>query len=510
MFNRFINVDEAIRLPFSSNKYKIEISGRVLNVKGEVVQPSFGSLGELVVAIDWFDGFREYALSEVIAHTFKPIKLPLKWWSKVTVLFADGDNKNLHPSNLVWKFPVGLGSDTCNGFSFIPMYSRYMINRDGVLFDTRSNRILNAHFNKGYYSYVLMPDIGPRTCLKRHRALCLAFTDYPNNVDSMTVNHKNGVAGDDRLENLEWATSSENRIHAIKNGLTLINKPVIVRNLLTGVETEYFSLKQVCEKLKCSESKVSRYLGQQEGSFVVHNLELRYKNPEHAFIGNANKCSILVRDLRTGEVSEYDSIVSCAAATGKTKYLIASRIETPTSNLYEDCLQFKRKSDPSPWYIPENYEQEILETSWSKRVLVKSLKTDTVLEFETQRLAADHLGISESTIVKWLGFTGQPVFKHGKKDDYVLVKRKSVIGPWREVKDPEKELMAKSCLKIVQVKNIENNTVREFQSAVECAKEIGILPTTLNWRLKSKGQKVYEGNLLFKYKEDFLDFKTFD
>jgi hypothetical protein len=414
----------------------------------------------------------------LLAHAFKPLQLPFNWWNEISVLFADGDKDNIHPSNLVWKFPIGLGSTVHHGFAFIPMYSRYMINRDGAVFDTRTNKIVNGHFNKGYHSYILLPDVGPRTSLKRHRGICLAFTDYPANVDTMYVNHKNGIAGDDKPENLEWSTSSENRIHAIENGLTLVNKPVVVRNLLSGTEVEYFSLNEVCTKLKLNEKKVSVCLGQIDGTYIQDNFELSYKYPEHAFIGNSNKCAILVRDLRTGIVTEYESIVSCAEKTGKTKHVVASRIETPTSNLYPDYLQFKRKSDSTPWYIPVDYEQELLETSWSKKVLVRSLLTNEVKEFNTQREAADEIGIAESTIVKWLSSNNQPVFKHEKDGSYIQVKRKSDQSSWRDVSNPEEEHRLNSGLRTVLVRNVVTGKIVEYQSANECAKDLNMLATT--------------------------------
>ena len=50
-----------------------------------------------------------------------------------------------------------------------------------------------------------------------HRLVAVAF--YPGNVENTEVNHRNLDKGDNRAENLEWVSRSENLLHRARHGI---------------------------------------------------------------------------------------------------------------------------------------------------------------------------------------------------------------------------------------------------------------------------------------------------
>lgn len=93
--------------------------------------------------------------------------------------------------------------------------SKYLVSDVGAVFN-KSGKKLYVSIDKHGYPRVALYKNGRRSGYTVHRLVCNAFLPNPDNKP--VVNHKNGIRTDNRIENLEWCTVSENVLHGFKMG----------------------------------------------------------------------------------------------------------------------------------------------------------------------------------------------------------------------------------------------------------------------------------------------------
>lgn len=125
-----------------------------------------------------------------------------------------------------------------------------LMNKDGKILKNRITKL-------GYNRYALYRDKKPYH-LSAHRLVALAFIDNPDNKEH--VNHLDLDKMNNAIENLEWATRSENMQHSYMMGRNTKGRKIIGTNIKTGKEVVFDKIVYVEDSLGLCRKSVSQCL----------------------------------------------------------------------------------------------------------------------------------------------------------------------------------------------------------------------------------------------------------
>lgn len=156
----------------------------------------------------------------------------------------------------IWKDIEGYeGLYQINNFGVIKSLNRF-VNHGHSEKQFVSECILKPRiYNTGYY-YIVLSKNGKKKNFSVHGLVAKYFIENKENKEC--VNHKNGIKTDYSIENLEWSTISENRLHAFRTGL---QKPHSLKSVMAYKKNgdlvgKYDSIHDAARKLNLQPSKI--------------------------------------------------------------------------------------------------------------------------------------------------------------------------------------------------------------------------------------------------------------
>lgn len=141
---------------------------------------------------------------------------------------------------------------------------RIIYKSDGS-YQTYKSRPLKVAYNKRNNMYVVYLSLnGKKKCISVHRLVAEAFCYNDNPEIKTTVNHIDGDRSNNKANNLEWTSYSENLQHAYDtlkrphNKAIKKNRKCITINKITNEKKEHKSIAEASRYTKISETQLRR------------------------------------------------------------------------------------------------------------------------------------------------------------------------------------------------------------------------------------------------------------
>ena len=154
--------------------------------------------------------------------------------------------------------PIPNEFDDANDFWTHPIHDRYEANREGIVRHVKKKKDLGSLINSCYLQITVRDEDIIKNYLM-HRFIFECFHGKINNA-KLVVDHKNNIKTDNRLENLQLITHSQNLKKDHRNGEKLPSIRVRAININTSESSDYDSIYECSKKLDINRGSICREL----------------------------------------------------------------------------------------------------------------------------------------------------------------------------------------------------------------------------------------------------------
>ena len=209
-------------------------------------------------------------------------------------------------------------------------------------------------------------------------------------------------------------------------------------------------------------------------------------------VGKKIPCEM--RNCDTGEITRFDSHRDMARATGFHRDTISFKLRRGETKVFEERRQYRYGHSDKEWYIPADVDFEIRHGGCAKVILLKSILTDEIIEFDSHSELCEHLGIGLSMLSLRLSN------HEGILPEFHQAKHLLNTTEW--LTDVEwLDRATKMDYSMVMVEDTVTGELELYDTAVKCSKANNVSTTNLNWWLKVP-EKIQKDGKKYSYLDE--------
>lgn len=158
----------------------------------------------------------------------------------------------------------------------------YYVEDNGKIWSGRTQKYLSVQLDKdGYEKVQMMSRDGKRHRYSVHRLVLENFNPVEN-MENLQVNHIDGNKRNNKLENLEWVTCSENNRHAYQIGLknqkgehnnaTKLTE-LQVKEIINLLLSKQYTQKEIGQKYNVCEDTIGAIKNKRNWKYLTENID---------------------------------------------------------------------------------------------------------------------------------------------------------------------------------------------------------------------------------------------
>lgn len=260
----------------------------------------------------------------------------------------------------------------------IPGTDNFQVTPDGRVFEPNGKERNHYRNGDGYVTCSVKVN-GKWVTMGVHRLVAMAYIEN-SHEDRTFINHIDGNIENNHVENLEWATSRENNIHATLMKGT-IGKPILILVSPSGEPVYSKTKEHACSLIGCDFLELWHAV---KNGRLIDGWSVKFNDVpvppglKHYRRRDANvRTPVKVIDVDTGEEKRYSSIAEFSDEVGASRSLILQTLST--SDKVRLCLKkyiVVLMEDEFPKYDDVLIEE--IRTRHSKPVISGNVKTGEI------------------------------------------------------------------------------------------------------------------------------------